>query len=742
MALFTMPCLSAQQNNYLIGVGISDITGQVAETNFFGYGNPFFKNQGLRDRQYARAFIVKEPNGEAVVFVNIDKGYTSQAVNQAVIDKLSTILGNTYTDENVVISAIHTHVSPGGYSYYDLYKLSSGGFYKANFDACVDGIVESIVSAHKNLAMGRIYYNSGKLTNASINRSLPAYLKNPESKSLPSIDDEMIVLKFIQGNKEVGMINWFAVHPTSLSNKYPYASSDNKGYAALKFERMKKSTYNKGFTFVAAFANSNAGDMSPNLNLPHPNDHKSDATGPGKNEEESSEIIGERQYQKALELYNSAHIQLTGSVKSVSRYSDFSDMIVSSDFTKTGQSEHTCRAALGESFICGAEDGRSGLFREGITKNPNSGSHFDRCHAEKKISPLFILDNGYGTPKTPKILPTSILKIGQFGMLAVPGEFTITAGRRIKNIVSQNKNTGLEYTVVAGYSDAYAGYVTTREEYSSQQYEGASTHFGPWTNAAYVQEFYRLAQKLSNPTTNPWPEAEPDAPILKQPNDDSPKILFDDKPIRANFGDVIEQPKFSYTTGDIVSVSFWGGHPNNDLKRNDSYFVVEKKENNRWIPTYYDRNPFIKMIWKRVGVSYSKITIEWKINSEVEKGTYRIKHSGKWKNGWNRRLYDYEGISEEFDINKPRYSTPKPKKHSTISISPNPVYNVILLRNVRKDIGSNYKIFNRFGGLVSKGRLNKNRDTYRLRAPSRSGYYVFELEYDDGEKQVLNIIRK
>ncbi len=32
----------AQNNNYDIGVGISDVTGQIAESAFFGYGDPFF----------------------------------------------------------------------------------------------------------------------------------------------------------------------------------------------------------------------------------------------------------------------------------------------------------------------------------------------------------------------------------------------------------------------------------------------------------------------------------------------------------------------------------------------------------------------------------------------------------------------------------------------------------------------------------------------------------------------------
>ena len=58
----------------------------------------------------------------------------------------------------------------------------------------------------------------------------------------------------------MGMINWFAVHGTSLDNKNTLISGDNKGYAAYRFEE----DFPKQ-NFVAAFAQTDAGDVSPNL---------------------------------------------------------------------------------------------------------------------------------------------------------------------------------------------------------------------------------------------------------------------------------------------------------------------------------------------------------------------------------------------------------------------------------------------------------------------------------------------
>ena len=649
LCIFKFQSSFGQADNYEIGVGIYDITGEIAEANFFGYAELTHRNSGIRDRQYARAFIVKEPGGSPVVFVSIDKGGMFQSVNVAVMEKLKATYGSLYNDNNVVISATHTHVATGGFSFYGLYNTSTGGFWRRNYVVLVNGIYEAIVRAHKNIAPGRIYFNKGKLTNASINRSLVAYEKNKDAADYPSIDEDMAVLKFIQGEKEVGMISWFAVHPTSLTNNYKHNSSDNKGYAALKFERLKKSTYGETGAFVAAFANTNAGDLSPNLNMPPADKIHQDATGPGKDEEESANIIGQRQLDKALSLYNSATQQLTGSVSIISRYNDFAHIVVAPKFTD-GKERYTCRAGLGESFKAGAEDGRSGISREGITKDPDAGNSAGRCQAEKPIAPFFHVGENDANPAAPKILSTAIMKIGQLGILAAPAEFTVMSGRRVKKTVEEVEGTGLTELVLAGYSDAYAGYVTTREEYATQQYEGASTHFGPWTLAAYRQEFERLAQKLVNPSLNPWPDAEPSVPHKTVPKNVTTPIIMDAKPGDVDYGDTREDAEDFYSKGDLVKVKFWGGHPNNDLRTNDSYLTVEWWEGSTWEPLYFDRDLETKLTWIRVGVARTNIEIEWKIPQGVPEGYYRIRHYGKWKHGNTGELHDYKGKTRVFFV--------------------------------------------------------------------------------------------
>lgn len=86
-----------------------------------------------------------------------------------------------------------------------------------------------------------------------------------------------------------------------------------------------------------------------------------------------------------------------------------------------------------------------------------------RCHSPKPI----LLDTGElkvpGVgPLQPAIVPVSILRVGSLLIVAVPGEFTTMAGRRLRRVVRETVGGawGDDVTVViAGLSNAYASYV-------------------------------------------------------------------------------------------------------------------------------------------------------------------------------------------------------------------------------------------------------------------------------------------
>jgi len=671
--LFVLPSIGfTYENNYLIGQGIHDVTGPSAEVGMMGYANLDQKTSGIHTRQWARAFIIADPNtDDRTVFVSVDAGALFQSVSQGVLKGLQDKFGDTYNVRNVVLSATHTHAAAGGQSHYALYDITVLGFIQQAYDAQVNGIISAIEKAHNNLKPGYILINKGDLSNASYNRSKPAYENNPSDERdyyNSDIQKEMTVLKFMAASsQEIGMISWFATHPNAMGKDLTLQSSDNKGYASYLFERkLKGSTYNNTNDFVAAFAISNAGDMSPNVNP------DSEGRGPTSDRFENVRIIGQRQYDRAVSLYDNASEQLMGGIHSQHRFVDFSNVTVSADFTKDSVRQ-TCVAALGEAFAAGTEDGRGpGLFDEGdVSTNPflqfiTGGlvapiTQADRdCHGNKSI--LVAQGKASPYPWSPEVLPVSIQKIGQLAILAVPAEYTIMSGRRLMSTVEGVLGNAVSYSVVAGLSNAYSGYVTTKEEYDTQQYEGGSTHFGPWTLAAYQQTFYQLASDMLPAGTTsasdlnpiPFPSIEPMPRDLEgETINFQTGVVWDAPPIFKSIGDLVQNANGSYVKGNQVVVKFWSGHPKNNLRTQGTFMEVQYWQNGQWNVVATDNDWSTKYEWKRIdnvwGTSHAILT--WNIPSDVPSGYYRLKHIGDKKNGWTGQISSYSGTSRYFTVN-------------------------------------------------------------------------------------------
>lgn len=75
-------------SNYLVGLGSYDITGPAADVNMMGYANSDQTASGIHFRLRARSFIVSEPQGSRVVFVNLDACMGSQLVTIKVLERL------------------------------------------------------------------------------------------------------------------------------------------------------------------------------------------------------------------------------------------------------------------------------------------------------------------------------------------------------------------------------------------------------------------------------------------------------------------------------------------------------------------------------------------------------------------------------------------------------------------------------------------------------------------------------
>ncbi|KAK6939262.1 Neutral/alkaline non-lysosomal ceramidase, N-terminal, partial [Dillenia turbinata] len=737
-------------SGYLIGVGSYDMTGPAADVTMMGYANLNQITAGIHFRLRARAFIVAESeNGARFAFVNLDAGMASQLVTIKVLERLNHRYGDLYNEDNLAISGTHTHAGPGGYLQYALYAAASLGFVPQSFDAIVNAIALSIVQAHNNLKPGSIFINQGDVENAGINRSPSAYLFNPaeERARYPKdVDTQMTLLKFIdeQRGKSIGSFNWFATHGTSMSRDNLLISGDNKGAAARFFEDwfastqansssnsnvskasglLEKATGGKecskttsqgfkvrksdGSQFVGAFCQSNVGDVTPNVlgafctdsgkpcDFNHSSCHGDTklcvARGPGYPDEvKSTKIIGERQFQKAADLFASATEELTGKIDFRHVYLNFTDLDVALDGNKIVK---PCPAAVGPGFAAGTTDG-PGLtgFQQGdleiaekwrkirdLIKKPSQ--YQEDCQKPKAV----LLSTGEMFDPyawAPTILPIQILRLGKLIILSVPGEnsnkllgctpviakqslklsasteFTTMAGRRLREAVKETliSNGNGEFDnetviVIAGLTNTYSQYIATFEEYQQQRYEAASTIYGPHTLSTYIQEFKKLAVALVKGDKVAEGPSPPDLSavqlkLLGGPYGDIP-------PPGKNFGDMKDDIKSSgpFKKGDKLIASFWSANPRYDLLTEGTFAVVEMLQEKRWIPAYDDDDFSLVFKYNLDNTTFKGLaTIEWEVPDDARSGIYRIRHFGSARKTQDSPIIYFTGASSSFTV--------------------------------------------------------------------------------------------
>jgi len=631
-----------------------DITGPVAEVRMLGYAMLHQMTRGLRNRLRSRAFVVESVcSGERVALVTADLGFLTQSIHAAVLQRLGERFGDRYGKDNVLLAATHTHSGPGGYSHYFLYNLSILGFSEATFRIAVDGIVESIARADANLTPARVYLATGEVENAGINRSPVAYDENPiaeRSAYAGDTDERMTLLRFdADGGRPLGTLNWFGVHATSVGNTHRLINGDNKGYAAQVVEREYDVDYSRADTFVAAFAQAVEGDVSPNI--------FGGTDGGGDDDFASAAISGRKQAQRALELMRDRSRRVGGPIEVRQAYVAMDAVRVGAEWTGGGAAP-TCPAAIGFSMLAGAEDGR-GIGREGLTCAEPDGwwqraacwATTTECQAEKPIA--VEMGSKKPHPWTPEVLPLQLVRLGPLAVVAIPFEITTMAGRRLRSAVAHElAPMGVSEVVVAGLANAYAGYVATREEYRIQHYEGASTHFGPWTLAALIQESASLARAMrEGHPVDPGPVPRD----LSDFQDDAPGgPTHDATPLGVAFGDVYSDVRDSYRAGETASVVFAGAHPGGDSRIQDTFLAVERRGGEEWRRVADDSDWDTAMSWERElclpAMACSRITVTWDVPEGARPGTYRIRHMGSYRSLLTRRLVPYSGISSEFEV--------------------------------------------------------------------------------------------
>jgi neutral ceramidase len=547
---------------YLIGCGKADITAYVKGVGMLGFGMYFHTMEGVETPLYSRAFVLADSEKKTkVAIVNAELGFITIALKKGVLtDLLKRKPDIGYTEENFMLTAQHTHSGPGGYSYYGLYNISIPGFVKEVYEKLVSGITDSILEAEQNLQPGNISFGKsafGLDKNVAFNRSMNQYNQNPEANPKltretlnTGVDRNMYLLRFTDASgNDMGSINWFGVHTTSVSNDLNKVCSDNKGYAADALEQKMPNRY------IGAFAQGSCGDITPRFKYnPKRKYQRGNWDGISENDYESAKYNGQLQAEKALEIIDvlkSNSKELNSGIDCDIQYVDFTQVNCNPKYTNGKLDARTGPAAMGMAFFGGAYvDGpgahpivvklakipikliklieliRAKFFNDkykdailikyktqsvkDIVIEPNARRMLGTKHIDQIVLPEWVepsiallknyfIKEGYKRkPWTAKILPLQIFTLGEVAICAFPFEITTIAAKRLKeSLLESLSNRSVKEIILAPYANSYSGYITTFEEYQVQMYEGGHTVFGEWSLAALQTKFDELAQAMN-----------------------------------------------------------------------------------------------------------------------------------------------------------------------------------------------------------------------------------------------------
>lgn len=633
---------------FQVGRGLSDVTGEPADCGMLGYGKSTQRTKGLHTRLRSRAFVFVADSRRLLLVVN-DLPMITESITQAVLRELVPRFGGLYREDNVLLTATHTHCGPGGYSHYLLYNLTTNGFHEVTFRAIVDGIVEAVERAHADVAPSELSLAHGQLHDASINRSRSSFDRNPDADKAvfpDAIDPQTTLLRIARDGKAVGAINWFPTHGTSMSNHNCLISGDNKGYAGYHWERVVEGVDYRQHTaddFVSAFAQTNAGDMSPNLN-------NAPSSGPTEDEFENTRIIGRRQYDAAAALLAQPGTPLGDGVDHRMTYLDLGATEVTAEFTGDGRSHRTSPAQTAAAALAGTDEGKGFPgFRQGRNGLMDRLSdkviyrlspRLREAQSPKAIVlPASPINKLY--PIVQQRVPVHLVRLGRLYLIGIPGEVTIVAGLRLRRTVAAIVGADLQDVLVAGYTNAYFHYVTTPEEYDNQRYEGGSTLFGRWQLGALMQTAAYLATALRDGT--------PADPGPRPPDLSTRRVSWlrkhrPDVAVGGAFGHVVAQPDARCERGDRIGVTFVGAYPNNDLHRGGTYLEVQRRDGRQWTTVADDGDWSTMLRYRRRGRSGSHITITWDVPPDAPAGDYRIRYHGDARDSTGA-LHPFTGTS-------------------------------------------------------------------------------------------------
>jgi neutral ceramidase len=481
-------------------------------------------SRGYWTRLFARAIYLEDAAGQPLVLVSCDLWSVPAGLGDRVAELIAEKQELRHIGrEQIALAATHTHQSPGNFSSSKAYNgLASPrpGFDPDLFEFLAQRIVTTIQRAFATRHPATMSKNETRLSGFFRNRSYDAFVLDhdrdevlagnadlppcvvsaefPDADACRAVDPRVTVLRFESasaGHDLIAAAVFIAAHPTVMTAQTEVYSGDLFGAAATLTEhRLRGPNPHRPAPVVALF-----------------NGAEGDVTTTWQNQDRRDLVRLSGQLSQELQrLLHEPGDELSGVGAIESRFDIFK---VAGACFGDDSNERQCAAETaqpGAATLGGAEDGRTFLadlgFREGRRAPQRS--------EQGSKAPAFDLDLGsvrirltkivqwFSPP--PKEVPIGVYRLGTVLIATLPGEFTTMMGRRIERDLL-SRNPGVERVLLVGLANEYLSYFTTPEEYDAQDYEGASTLYGP-ASAPLIAHYIRaLAAQLS--TSPPAPRA-------------------------------------------------------------------------------------------------------------------------------------------------------------------------------------------------------------------------------------------
>lgn len=490
--------------NFMAGAATADITPPPGYLPRAGYATWSTIGEGFRTRLYARAYYLRDRQGDSHLIVQTDLASGSRILHTRLGERLAK-----HTDinaSNLTITTTHTHSAPGqilGSQFYNKHISHKSGFASGYFDFLVKQISDAAIKAYQQQRPAKLATGKIDIWGQTRNRSIQAHVENnnienkstADNRTFHQINPSLYMVRIDGVNKNgqyepMGAFASFSIHGTALPQQETLFNADVWAYIHKDWEQFITHTYRPSQPIhVSAFEGTH-GDIAPAQRF-------------GMAGYIEARRIGQGIAKKVSSLYRQLDDQLTDQV-------DISSAIrqvnIREDNTIDGY-EICSEAAAGMTLAAAPLEHTSPVigylpfFKQGSRR---WGDEKDNCQGRKRILGFSLLQPIF-EPKDsfPDYVLFQLVKINDLVMVPLPFEVTTESGNRIANAIKQqfdDAKTPIQKVMVSSLAGGYTGYVTTPEEYGRQYYEGGHTIYGKQTLPYLTAHSSQLAQDMLNST--------------------------------------------------------------------------------------------------------------------------------------------------------------------------------------------------------------------------------------------------